>query len=133
MKVKFSQLMSSIPTINELLNQKLNIVTSYKMLLLRDIIQNKVDEKKNQEHSLIVSYIKRNPDGSPVYVVDKDGKEEKDKYQLTNQEELQKKLNELREEDIDLELTEIPLSQLKDATIEPAKLPRISWLIDPNG
>jgi hypothetical protein len=125
--------MSSIPTINELLNQKLNIVTSYKMLLLRDIIQNKVDEKKNQEHSLIVSYIKRNPDGSPVYVVDKDGKEEKDKYQLTNQEELQKKLNELREEDIDLELTEIPLSQLKDATIEPAKLPRISWLIDPNG
>lgn len=133
MKVKFSQIISSVPTLNELLNQKINIITSYKMLLIRDVVQATIDEKQKQEHNLVVAAIKRNPDGSPVYYVDKDGKEEKDKYQIENQAELQQKLNELKESDVDLGVEQIPLSHLKDVSIEPVKLVTISWLINPNG
>lgn len=129
-KVKNSQILNAVQVLNELLGTKMNIVLSYKMLIIRDLVQEKISQYQQEERNIQQKYIKRKEDGSPLFVKNPDGTEDTNRIQLENIDQMKKEIEEIQNKQVDLQLETIGLSEMKDLSIEPSKLHLIAWLID---
>lgn len=116
MKIKLYEILNSIDILQQLRNQKFSIKVSYKIQRNLKQIQNEIDEINKIKKELIDKY--------------SEDLEDKKKFIPENKiEKINKELQDLLEEEIELDILKINIDEFI-LDISPNELSKIEWMIE---
>lgn len=130
MNISNNDVLNAVPVLRELVNQKLPIKTSFKVMTIVEKLEDIIRIFELTKQTLVTDNTKRDEDGNPVPFVDDDGNADPSKIIIENPQEFQQALSDLLSAETDVEFAKLPVDELGDIKIEPEKLMSLSWLID---
>jgi len=126
MKLKNSTVADSVPAINELLKLTLPVKTAFKVVKVAKSLQGVLDSYNVVLKQLQEKHSTKKEDGS-METTDVGGVQ---RIVFENPEDFAKEYLELLEQETEVEFKKIPVDDLGDASVAPATLLNLSWLID---
>lgn len=128
--VKISDLLDSVESLRHLGAMDLPIRLAFRIKKILRRVQEQVDDAIELKEKLLDTYTVKGEDGKPIRPLDKNDKPIPHQVKLTEPEEYHKKLAELHENEVSMQLEVLKPSDFGDRIeIKPAVLLKLHWLI----
>ena len=129
MKFKLNEIRLATEGLSEILEKELPVRTSYWLARFLDKVNSENASMEKARINLVKKHAKKDKDGNPMFVLDKDGKNT-NQYDIPDVNAFQDEFIELTNEEVDIEFKPIKLEQLGDIKLKPITLAKLGKIIE---
>ena len=119
----------TVDALNGLIVQKVPIKTSQvliKVVRKVNLVLNEINMKRQE---IMMRHIERDKEGNPVFALDNDGNVIPNRVKIVNESAFQQEINEYLNQEQEINVDKISVSELGDIKIEPIHLMSLEWLV----
>uniref|UniRef100_A0A6M3K520 Uncharacterized protein n=1 Tax=viral metagenome TaxID=1070528 RepID=A0A6M3K520_9ZZZZ len=129
MKFKLNEIRLATEGLSEILQKELPVKTAYWLARFLSKVEAENASMEKARMNLIKKHAKKDKEGNPVFILDKDGKSTS-QYDIPDMEAFQNEFIELTNEEVEIDFKPIKLEQLGDINLKPIILAKLGKIIE---
>jgi len=129
MKFKLNEIRLATEGLTEILEKELPVKTAYWLARFLDKVNSENASIEKARMNLIKKYAKKDKEGNPMFVKDKDGKNT-NQYNVLDMDTFQNEFIELTNEEVEIDFKPIKLESLGDIKLKTLTLAKLGKIIE---